>query len=233
MVDLVAMPDFTPKVLVTEPEYRKGESSYAAAPDLECICAPEIEEALASAIHDSRARYVIVGNRKYSGPLYDALPSGGVIARMGCPDGMTRLLRQRASVLTNTPCVPSIGCRARDALIAAAARGGPRWRACQRLTAAPGLTYGKRLYHRVRAHLPCARAIARLVRHRWWLHDPNAPHGRDLHFGCYERIAARCATLFRPPAMPPCRQTPGSSTASGLRRWTHDRACQPARAVVD
>ena len=99
------MPDMTTTVLVTEPEYRKGEASYLAAPNLTCVRAPEIEEDLASAIRDARARYVIVGNRKYSGPLYDALPSGGVIARMGVGhDGIDKSRATAAHLFcTNTP----------------------------------------------------------------------------------------------------------------------------------
>ena len=54
-------------VLVTEPEYRKGEGSYIAAPGLQCVRAPEIEEDLASAIRDAQARYVKLKARA-SGP---------------------------------------------------------------------------------------------------------------------------------------------------------------------
>ena len=92
------MPDIKTTALVTEPEYRKGEAVYLAAPNLECVRAPENEDALASAIRDSQSRYVIVGNRKYSGPLYDALPSGGVIARMAS----TSRARQQPSCFVRT-----------------------------------------------------------------------------------------------------------------------------------
>jgi lactate dehydrogenase-like 2-hydroxyacid dehydrogenase len=99
------MRDANTIVLVTEPEYRKGQASYAAAHGLECVCAPEIESDLASAIRESHARYVIVGNRKYSGPLYDALPAGGVIARMGVGhDGVDKARATKARLYcTNTP----------------------------------------------------------------------------------------------------------------------------------
>ena len=76
------MSNAKPKVLVTDPEYRKAEGSFIGAHGLECVPAPEIEQELAVAIRDSESRYVIVGNRKYSGPLYDAMPAGGVIARI-------------------------------------------------------------------------------------------------------------------------------------------------------
>ena len=42
------MPDMTTTVLVTDAEYRKGEVSYLAAPNLQCVRAPvEHVEALA------------------------------------------------------------------------------------------------------------------------------------------------------------------------------------------
>jgi phosphoglycerate dehydrogenase-like enzyme len=99
------MSNAKPKVLVTDPEYRKVEQSFIAAHGLECVPAPEIEQELATAIRDSKSRYVIVGNRKYSGPLYDAMPAGGVIARLGVGhDGIDKEQATAASVLcTNTP----------------------------------------------------------------------------------------------------------------------------------
>ena len=99
------MPETRPVVLVTEPEYRKGEEWYLAASDFECRHSPSEEEKLASAIRDSQCRYVVVGNHHYSGPLYDALPAGGVIARMGV--GHDGVDKKRASArhlfCTNTP----------------------------------------------------------------------------------------------------------------------------------
>jgi phosphoglycerate dehydrogenase-like enzyme len=99
------MSNAKPKVLVTEPEYRKVEGSFIAVDGLECIGAPEVEQELAAAIRDSRSRYVIVGNRKYSGPLYDAMPAGGVIARLGVGhDGIDKEQATAAGLLcTNTP----------------------------------------------------------------------------------------------------------------------------------
>jgi lactate dehydrogenase-like 2-hydroxyacid dehydrogenase len=92
------------KVFVTEPEYRKASESYEAF-EMACVPAPEDEEALASRLRAAQARYVVVGNRKYSGPLYDALPAGGVVARMGVGhDGVDKQRATEAGVLcTNTP----------------------------------------------------------------------------------------------------------------------------------
>src|SRR5688572_25343254 len=105
MVDSGRMVDVKATVLVTDPEYRKGEASYAAASGVECVPAPDVEKDLARAILDSNVRYVIVGNRQYAGPLYDALPSGGVIARMGVGhDGIDKARATAARLIcTNTP----------------------------------------------------------------------------------------------------------------------------------
>jgi lactate dehydrogenase-like 2-hydroxyacid dehydrogenase len=99
------MPDTKPLVLVTGPEYLKCATSFERAATFDCVRAPDAEEELASAIRESGARYVIVGNRKYSGPLYDAMPAGGVIARLGVGhDGIDKKLATAAGVLcTNTP----------------------------------------------------------------------------------------------------------------------------------
>jgi lactate dehydrogenase-like 2-hydroxyacid dehydrogenase len=99
------MPDTRPIVLVTEPEYRKGEDRFVAATDLDCRRSPDDEQQLASAVRDSQARFVILGNRQYVGPLYDALPAGGVIARFGVGhDGVDKqLATARQLHCTNTP----------------------------------------------------------------------------------------------------------------------------------
>lgn len=172
-------------VLVTEPEYRKGEACFLAAPDLNCVRAPENEEELASAIRDSQARYVIVGNRQYSGPLYDALPSGGVIARLGVGhDGIDKARATAAQLLcTNTPGVLDqsvaehamllIAAAARQLVPALATMAGGAW------TAAPGRDlYGKRL-----AIIGCGgigRAVARIAAVGYGMNvvgctRPNAP----------------------------------------------------------
>jgi phosphoglycerate dehydrogenase-like enzyme len=94
-----------PTVLVTELEYRKAEASFTSAPGLDCRRAPEDEIDLAAAIHEAHASYVVVGPRAYSGPLYEALPAGGVIARFGVGhDGIDKARASAAGLLcTNTP----------------------------------------------------------------------------------------------------------------------------------
>lgn len=93
------------KVLVTAPEYAKGEEVFAAAGDLELAAAPPGEAELAAAVRASGARAVIVGVERYEGLLYTALPRGGVIARFGVGyDGIRTDRAAAAGVLaTNTP----------------------------------------------------------------------------------------------------------------------------------
>jgi lactate dehydrogenase-like 2-hydroxyacid dehydrogenase len=94
-----------PIVLVTEPEYRKGEDCFAAASGLDCRRTSDNEQELAAAVRDAQVKYVIVGNRQYTGPLYDALPAGGVIARFGVGhDGIDKSRATARKLLcTNTP----------------------------------------------------------------------------------------------------------------------------------
>jgi len=99
------MADSRPTVLVTELEYRKAEATFSTATAVRCLPAPPDEADLALAIRDAGAAAVIVGARVYSGPLYDALPSGGVIARFGVGhDGIDKARATTAGLLcTNTP----------------------------------------------------------------------------------------------------------------------------------
>lgn len=99
------MADVRPIVLVTEPEYRKGEACFDSINDLDCRRVPSDEPELAAAIRDARAKYVIVGPRPYTGALYDAMPAGGLIARFGVGhDGIDKVRATAARLLcTNTP----------------------------------------------------------------------------------------------------------------------------------
>jgi phosphoglycerate dehydrogenase-like enzyme len=102
---LFGMPDAKPTVLVTDSVYRKGEACFIAPSGLECRPAPEAEPELAAAIHNAQARYTIVGNRQYTGALYESLPPSGVIARFGVGhDGIDKVRATAAQLLcTNTP----------------------------------------------------------------------------------------------------------------------------------
>jgi phosphoglycerate dehydrogenase-like enzyme len=106
------MPNSRRRVLVTEMEYRKAATTFSSAAGLECSPAPADETNLASAIREAGASSVIVGARRYSGPLYDAVPAGGVIARFGVGhDGIDKAKATAARLFcTNTPGVldPSV-----------------------------------------------------------------------------------------------------------------------------
>lgn len=71
-------------VLVTETEFRRASSTFAApADDLECVPVPGVEDALCDAILEHGVHQVIVGSSPYRGRLYKTLPPGGVLARFG------------------------------------------------------------------------------------------------------------------------------------------------------
>ena len=97
----------TPLVVVTEPEYRRAERTFASAAGMTCVPAPVDEDALVHAIAESGARHAVVGGKPYSGPLYTAIGPGRVIARFGVGhDGIDKHKATEARVLcTNTPAV--------------------------------------------------------------------------------------------------------------------------------
>jgi phosphoglycerate dehydrogenase-like enzyme len=117
------MTNSTPRVLVTESEYRKAEARFLSAPGLECLRAPDVEADLASAAREARASHVVVGPGTYSGALYDALQAGGVIARFGVGhDGIDKARATEAGLLcTNTPGVLNQSVAEHTMLLVAAA----------------------------------------------------------------------------------------------------------------
>lgn len=92
-------------VLVTDAEYYRAEQLFRTVDDFTCTVAPSGEAELAEAIRASGVRDVIVGHQKYEGPLYDALPRGGVIARFGVGhDGVDKQkATARGLICTNAP----------------------------------------------------------------------------------------------------------------------------------
>jgi len=94
-------------VLITAPEFRKGETVFLSARDMACEAAPAEEDALAEKVVGRGVRAVIVGIAPYAGPLYDALGkrNGAIIARFGVGhDSVNKsLARQHRIVVTNTP----------------------------------------------------------------------------------------------------------------------------------
>ena len=105
MLDSGSMAAARRVVLVTQVEYQKAEVVFRSEPALQCEPAPDAEFDLAAAIRDAHAAHVVVGSRPYAGPLYDALPAGGVIARFGVGhDGIdTRKATAAGLLCTNTP----------------------------------------------------------------------------------------------------------------------------------
>jgi phosphoglycerate dehydrogenase-like enzyme len=95
------------KVATTELEYRKAEAIFirAGADGLECICLPAEEAALTAGIRAQGIQHAIIGVERYSGPLYQALGKGGVIARFGVGhDGVDKAQATAHGLLcTNTP----------------------------------------------------------------------------------------------------------------------------------
>jgi phosphoglycerate dehydrogenase-like enzyme len=95
-------------IVVTEREYNKAKSVFSSANNgIKCIPVPEDEHLLAEKILSLDARHVIVGAKKFAGPLYEALPEGGLIARFGVGhDGIDKQkLIEHSLYLTNTPYV--------------------------------------------------------------------------------------------------------------------------------
>jgi phosphoglycerate dehydrogenase-like enzyme len=92
-------------VIVTEPEYLKASSVFRTAAGFDCIPAPADEAGLAAKIRATGARFAIVGVNRYRAELYDAIPSGGVIARFGVGhDGIDKVLATCKGILCcNTP----------------------------------------------------------------------------------------------------------------------------------
>ena len=199
------MPATASIVIVTEPEYRKGEDCFATAPGLECRRVSDDEQHLAAAIRESHARYLIVGNRQYSGPLYDALPRGGLIARFGVGhDGIDKAKATAAGLLcTNTPGVLDQSVAEHAMLLVTAA--------ARRLTAALAsmasgewtTSAGRDLYGKKLAIIGCGgigRAVARMAALGYGMHvtgctRPGAPAPAAIdHF---ERVTNDFAAAVR------------------------------------
>jgi phosphoglycerate dehydrogenase-like enzyme len=94
-----------PLVLVTRPEYHRGEPAFASCADFDCVATAEDETSFVETIGRTQARYLIVGSVRYTGGLYSALPRGGVIARFGVGhDSVDKVKATQTGLLvTNTP----------------------------------------------------------------------------------------------------------------------------------
>ena len=94
-------------VLVTDPEYRRGEMVFTSSTRFTFKPAPSEEASLVKTIADTGARHVIIGGQPYREALYGALPRGSVIARFGVGHEWVDKAKATASGLlcTNTPSV--------------------------------------------------------------------------------------------------------------------------------
>ncbi len=74
------------RIAVPQGVMDRAPETFAQAVDdgIECLVVPPGDEAaLAAFIREHELRYVLLGGQPFTGPLYDALPRGGVLARYG------------------------------------------------------------------------------------------------------------------------------------------------------
>ncbi|MBN1436061.1 MAG: hypothetical protein JW936_03210 [Sedimentisphaerales bacterium] len=95
-----------PTICITEKEYIKSAALFDGS-TFECVAVGSAEDTLAAAVRQHQSTAVIVGVDAYTGPLYDVLPSGSVIARYGVGhDNIDKDLATQAGIIvTNTPLV--------------------------------------------------------------------------------------------------------------------------------
>ncbi len=99
-----------PIVIVTQPEYEKAQSVFAAAQDIDCRPAPSDERGLAEALRRSGSRIAVLGTVRYANELYTALAQnahggGALIIRFGLGmDSVDKALCEANGIaLVNTP----------------------------------------------------------------------------------------------------------------------------------
>src|SRR5262245_35699295 len=102
-------------IIVTEKEHGKGEKIFTRADQFTVIPAPADEASLSKVVKQQRARAVVIGITRYTGPLYRALNEvsdgrGAIIARFGVGhDGVDKAQAQdNGIVVCNTPGVLEI-----------------------------------------------------------------------------------------------------------------------------
>jgi D-3-phosphoglycerate dehydrogenase len=92
-------------VPVTRPEYEKGEMVFTGTSEYEFVPVSSDEKTVAASVLTHKCQAVVLGVERYVGPLYHALPAGGIILRFGVgTDGIDRAQTQRRRiVVANTP----------------------------------------------------------------------------------------------------------------------------------
>ena len=92
-------------VPVTQPEYAKGEMVFAHVDDCQFVPVSSDEVSVAALVRMHGCRAVVLGVERYVGPLYQAVPEGGIILRFGVgTDSIDRVQAQRGRIfVANTP----------------------------------------------------------------------------------------------------------------------------------
>ena len=92
-------------VLVIEEVYRKGRAVFDTVTDMEIVIAPADEDSLSQMVKERNAFAVVLGVEKYTGPLYETIKKGGIIARFGVAcDGLDFKKAESNNLhITNTP----------------------------------------------------------------------------------------------------------------------------------
>ncbi|AQQ70087.1 D-3-phosphoglycerate dehydrogenase [Limihaloglobus sulfuriphilus] len=93
------------KVLVEEGIYQRSLADFQQAGDIDFVPAAREEKALAEQVKSSQSAAVLLATDKYTGPLYDALPEGALIARYGVGhDGVDKAIAaKKQQHVTITP----------------------------------------------------------------------------------------------------------------------------------
>ena len=92
-------------VPVTRPEYDKGKSVYSNNSEYQFTPVASDEASVAAFVRSHDCRAVVLGVERYVGPLYETLPSGGIIIRFGIgTDGIDfQKTRHKRITVANTP----------------------------------------------------------------------------------------------------------------------------------
>lgn len=94
-----------PVIVVIEEVYKKGKDVFGSISDMEIVIAPANEDSLSEIVSKKNAFAVVLGVEKYTGPLYEAMKKGGIIARfgVGCDGIDFEKVKHNNLYVTNTP----------------------------------------------------------------------------------------------------------------------------------
>ncbi len=94
-----------PVVVVIEEVYKKGKDIFGKVTDMEIVTASSDEDSLSEIVREKNTVAVVLGVEKYTGPLYEAMKKGGIIARfgVGCDGVDFEKAKYNDLYVTNTP----------------------------------------------------------------------------------------------------------------------------------